>query len=391
MIDLIVLGLVAWAAFRGWRTGLLGQVFELGGALIGLVIALKFAPQVAAAFTERPGLARSLIWLSTLLMLPVLGHGIGVALSVRVSSLIRRRRLGPLDSTLGSGFGAGATLVSFWLVAFLLVHGPIPALAKDVQRSRILTAMDRLMPQPSGLYTYVRDHLDTSGFPQVFAGFPRLISPPVKLPAEGQARKAVLAAEASTVRIVVPACGQVQLGSGWIAASDTVVTNAHVVAGGDDVTVQDENGDHSGKVILFNPRLDVAVIRVDGLTGQPLGLQAETLGRGTPGATLGYPAAEDGKLAWRRAAIQAEFEATGKDIYGDRDVRRDIYELRARVLAGDSGGPFVLPNGRVGGVVFAASTTDPGIGYALTGGEIKAELAKASRSSPAVATGGCRN
>lgn len=94
---------------------------------------------------------------------------------------------------------------------------------------------------------------------------------------------------------------------------------------------------------------------------------------------------------WHRAAIQAEFAATGKDIYGDQNVTRDVYELRSRVLPGDSGGPFVLPSGRVAGVVFAASTTDSRVGYALTGGDIRHEVAKGSRGSGPVGTGRCTN
>ena len=48
----------------------------------------------------------------------------------------------------------------------------------------------------------------------------------------------------------------------------------------------------------------------------------------------------------------------GRDIYDQTRVKRDILELRAEVDRGDSGGPLILKDGTVGGVVFAESRTD---------------------------------
>jgi S1-C subfamily serine protease len=183
------------------------------------------------------------------------------------------------------------------------------------------------------------------------------------------------------------------LGTGWIAAEDTVVTNAHVVAGGSEVMVEQEEGIGTGglpgAVVLFDDRIDLAVVRVDGLSGPSLRLTTAELNRGSPGATLGFPGAQGGALDASRAAVQQLFNARGKDIYGRRDVLRQVYELRAHVRQGDSGGPFVLPNGRVAGVVFAASTTDGGTGYALTGAEVQDEVRRGAGRTSAVATGSC--
>ena len=191
------------------------------------------------------------------------------------------------------------------------------------------------------------------------------------------------------VRVVVPACGGTQLGSGWIAGPSTVVTNAHVVSGGDTVTLQDPEGDHSGTVVVFDAKTDVAVIHVEGLDGPPLDLATAEQPRGTKGATLGYPGTRDGSMVPKPAAVQAQYAATGKDIYGRADARREVYELRARVRQGDSGGPFVLANGDVAGVVFAASTTDGDIGYALTAAEVQDEIDQGANKTSAVGTGRC--
>jgi S1-C subfamily serine protease len=299
-----------------------------------------------------------------------------------------RARLGGLDSSLGAAFGIALTLVSAWLIASMLVDGPSRTIASAVQHSTVIKKVSKVLPRPPNVFAYLRGYLDNSGFPQVFAGFPRPIGSPVKLPKDEVARRAADKADESTVQVVVPACGGTQLGSGWVAASDTVVTNAHVVSGGDNVTVRDGAGDHPGDVVLFDPKTDIAVIHVVGTEGPTLALDTETLSRGTPGATLGFPGGR-GELVVEKAAVQDQYEATGRDIYGRSTVTRQIYELRSRVRQGDSGGPFVLPSGHVAGVVFAASTSRGDTGYALTGAEVSDEVQQGSRRTTPVGTGGC--
>ena len=387
-VDLIILVLCLLSAIRGWRLGLLGQVFELGGGFLGLIAGAALAPHIAGWFTDEKGLQGALISLGVLLVFLSIGQGLGYIAGHRFGTFAMRARLGGLDSSLGAGFGIGLTLVSAWLIASMLVDGPSKQIAGAVQHSAVLKKVSAVLPRPPNVFAYLRGYLDTSGFPQVFAGFPRPIGEPVKLPEDGVARRAALKADQSTVQVVVPACGGTQLGSGWVASTDTVVTNAHVVSGGDSVTVRDGAGDHSGDVVLFDPKTDIAVIHVAGTEGPSLPLDTETLSRGTPGATLGFPGGR-GQLVEQKAAVQDHYEATGRDIYGRSTVTRQIYELRSRVRQGDSGGPFVLPTGDVAGVVFAASTSRGDTGYALTGAEVADEVERGSQRSTPVDTGGC--
>ncbi len=388
LVDLVAITLCGLAAVRGWRLGLFGQVFELGGGFLGLIIGAVVARRIAPAFSDGPGLQAALISLAVIFVGLSLGQALGYVVGRHFGSLTMRARLGAVDSSLGAAFGIGLTLVSLWLIASMLVDGPSRPVARAVQRSRVLGLVSGALPRPPDLFAYVRQYLRTSGFPQVFLDFPRPVGPPVKLPKDAIARRAVEKADQSTVRVIVPACGGTQLGSGWIAAPSTVVTNAHVVSGGDAVTVVDQAGEHSGSVVLFDPKTDVAVVHVDGLSGPPLDLETTELERGTPGATLGYPGGS-GRLEAHRAAIQDHYDATGRDIYGRSVVTRDVYEVRSPVRQGDSGGPFVLPNGDVAAVVFAASTTQGDIGYTLTGAEVADEVQKGSGRTSAVGTGRC--
>ena len=392
VVDLIVVLLAGIAGYRGWRRGFVGQVFELGGGFIGLIAGVYLGPRVAAIFTKQAGLEGAIISLVVVFIGLSAGQAGGYYLGHKLGLLAAGARLASVNQALGSAFGVVVILVSFWLIGSLLVQGPSPDVTRALRKSRILGWVNEALPQPPNVLAYLRQYLDTSGFPQVFAGLPRPVSPPVDLPSSKVAREAVSAAQQSTVRVVIPACGGTQLGSGWVAANDLVITNAHVVAGGHDgaqIQQQGSDGPLDGKVVFFDPDTDIAAIRVSGLTGPVLQLDTTDEERGTPGATLGYPGESGGQLIAHRAAVQSRYEAVGRDIYGQDSVTREIYELRSIVRQGDSGGPFVLPDGRVAGVVFAASTLDKGIGYALTGSEVRSDVTTAETRTSSVGTGPC--
>jgi S1-C subfamily serine protease len=118
-------------------------------------------------------------------------------------------------------------------------------------------------------------------------------------------------------------------------------------------------------VVLFDPRLDLAVLRVPGLNDPPLPIDTATVGRGTSGVVLGYP--EGGPSTTDRRPWPPPFMATGLDIYGKTQTLRQVYQIDAVVQPGNSGGPLIssgdaaqhIPDGTVIGVVFARSTINP--------------------------------
>ena len=387
IVDILVLVLCAAAAWRGYRRGLLGQLFEFGGGFIGLVGGLALGPRVASAVSDEAGAQAAITSLIVVFVCLSLGQTIGFLLGQRFVKIAHKVRLAKLDQVLGATFGIVITLVSFWLVGSVLARGPSREVARAMTRSNLLQAMNDTLPDPPDVLAYLRHYLDTSGFPQVFVDLPPDAGKPVKLPKDRVARRAVNAADQSTVRITAPACGGTQLGSGWIAAEETVVTNAHVVAGASDVSVDELAETHSASVVVFDPDQDLAVLHVEGLTQPPLELHTEQLERGAPGATLGYPGG--GELDPHPAAVQNVYDARGHDIYGREEVTREVYELRSPVRKGDSGGPFVLPTGEVAGVVFAASETDADVGFALTGAQVAEQREEGLGKTSPVSTQGC--
>jgi hypothetical protein len=88
-------------------------------------------------------------------------------------------------------------------------------------------------------------------------------------------------------------------------------------------------------------------------------------------------------------SVSGSYAATGRDIYARNRVTRAILELHAEIEPGDSGGPIVLEDGTVGGLVFAESKTDPQVGYALSPTAVAARVAPGLDRTGSVATGEC--
>jgi S1-C subfamily serine protease len=189
------------------------------------------------------------------------------------------------------------------------------------------------------------------------------------------------------VKIVGQGCGGLVDGSGFVVGSNLVVTNAHVVAGISRQFVVDSDGTHSATAIWFDPELDLAILRVANLAGQPLQLAGGIVPDKTAAVVLGYPGG--GSFTANPASVLDQFTATGRDIYSRGVTDRSIYELAADIEPGNSGGPLVTADGKVIGVIFARSTTYDNVGYALTMDTVIDAISKASARNNAVDTGSC--
>jgi S1-C subfamily serine protease len=278
-------------------------------------------------------------------------------------------------------------LLVIWFIGLNLVNGPVPQIASEIRGSAIVRALDSALPHPPSLLAQVRLFFNRFGFPDVFVGIPPPPAEPVRPPSQAQARRAFESADQSTLQIVGEACDHIIEGSGFVVADSYVLTNAHVVAGVRQPHVQSrDGGSFPATTVLFDPDLDLAVLRVEG-TPAVLPLLETLAGRGAKGAILGYP--EGGPLTGNAGAVRDTISAVGHDIYGRSEVDREVYELQAVVRAGNSGGPFVLVDGRVAGVVFAASTTDKGIGYAIPTTVAIPDLRSAIGLTERVSTGTC--
>jgi S1-C subfamily serine protease len=385
VVDLVVAVLVVASAVHGLFVGAAIQITSYAGLWGGLVLGAALAPLVSK-FGSSP-LSRSMWALAAFVIATAALTTVARILGIRIWHRVHRAGLGRLDSVAGAVVSAVATLLAAWLAASVVVRLPAPRLTAQIQHSKILRALDDVLPAPPKVFARLGRLFDPLGFPNVFAQFEPDPAPSLPLPADPVVRAALAAAGASTVRIEGIGCGQIQEGSGFVVASGLVVTNAHVVAGVRSPVVLDRAGSHPAQALVFDPKMDVAVLRTRGLGGRPLPMLATAVARGDQDAVLGYPGG--GPLKVGAAVVLSEVTAIGRDIYNRSLSTRDVYELRADIRPGNSGGPVVHPDGTVVGVVFARSTINSGLGFALTAPEVRARVQAAETSTAPTSTGPC--
>jgi S1-C subfamily serine protease len=388
-LDAITLLLVVVAIILGWRSGAIPQVAGLLGAIAGGGAAILALPYLKGTLSEIDAAFRPIVVLLWLVAAVAIGESLGGALGRAFAGRLGNGLLGTADRTVGAGLGVVQALLIVWLAGSLLAEGPLPRLAETAGGSTAVRTMTGILPPATEIAVGLGGWLDATGLPDVFVGFEPLPAPPVDRPSDPIARAIAAAAEASTLKVSAATCGFSSVGTGFVVSPGYVVTNAHVVAGAGPTGVRVNAG---GRVlnavpVLFDPDLDVALLHVNGILPVALSLAAADPDRGEIGATLGYPGG--GPLTVLPAAVTGRYAAIGHDIYGAGRVRRQILELRAEIDRGDSGGPLMLSNGTVGGVVFAEARTNEDVGYALTATEVAEGIRGGYGRSAGVDTGAC--
>ena len=387
LLDLAVLAILATTVALGAWAGLFPQLLGLLGAAGGFAVALLLAGTLQDALSSIEQPMRAFIAIAGLVALTLLGEAIGSSLGSRVRLAMRERMLGAVDLAGGMLVGLGQGLLAVWIMGGLVLAGALPGLDRAVNDSLILGAVNRVLPPPEGVAQQVVGLLAPTEFPNLFTGLEPPPAAPLDLPSSGAVRTLALSGEQSTVQVVVTGCGREQLGTGFFIAEHVVVTNAHVVSGGDTLAVALAGLTDRATLILFDPRQDVALLRVNSVSAPPLELAGSAPRRGTQAAALGFPGG--GGMTVIPAVVTASFTADGPDIYGSGVVSRSIVEVRAGVRRGDSGGPLLTASGVVGGIVFGASRADATVGYAIAADSVATELREVATRSAAVDSGAC--
>jgi S1-C subfamily serine protease len=365
LFDVVVLVLLVAAVLIGVRSGALPQLGGLTGAFGGGAIAVLALPLIQGPLDDVPVEVRAIGVLAGILFLVGLGEAIGGAVGRAVATRLRGGVLDRVDRFFGGLVGAAQALLVIWLVGGLLAAGPMRYLAAQAQTSFVVRGLTGILPAPTEIATELARLLSDTGIPDLFVGLDPLPRPDVQRPTDPAAQAIAAAAVPSVVRVSARTCTFQSSGTGFAVGRGYVVTNAHVVAGSSTIRILSPDGRLLDATAVFDdPALDVALLWVPDFRATPLRFAAVDPDRGVLGATLGFP--HGGGLLVEPAAVAGAYEAQGRDIYGTRRVVRRILELRATVDQGDSGGPMILADGTVGGVVFAEARTDENVGYALT-------------------------
>ncbi|MFM6851325.1 MAG: MarP family serine protease, partial [Terrabacter sp.] len=295
-----------------------------------------------------------------------------------------------LDSVLGAVVVMLAASLIVWFIGGALRTAGNPALSKAMAESRVMRVVNSVVPEQTGdVFASFRGFLSSQGFPQVFGGLAPEPITPVQDPDPAVAQSAAIrAAGRSVVKVTTQSqsCQRGQEGTGWVLAPGRIVTNAHVVAGADELRIEAGDQTLRARVVVFDPRRDLAVLSAPGVSAPALPLGGE-LTRGDSAAVPGFPL--DGPFRVVSARVRAQLDARGLDIYGRERVVREIYSLATTVQPGNSGGPLLDPQGRVVGVIFAKSLEDATTGYALTLAEAKPVLDASANAQAEVDTGAC--
>lgn len=389
-VDMLVIGLAVIAAVSGARQGVITALPAFIGVLLGAVAGIKLAPLVVEHIESTP--TRVAFAVAVFVLLVALGETLGVWLGRSVRQKIKSPKLTGVDNALGAIVQGAVVFVVAWLIALPLVTvGGLPGLASAIRGSVVLGGVDNMMPPAAQrLPDELRKLLDVSGFPAAVDPFDRTPSKEVDPPDPALQRSEVVQRVAPSVlkiRAKAPSCSRALEGTGFVVSPERMMTNAHVVAGTSQVSVETADGPLDARVVLYDPSTDVAILAVPGLTAPALPFADEPAQSGQDGIVLGYPL--DGPYTASPARVRDLINLSGPDIYDASTVNREVFTLRALVRSGNSGGPLVDTQGRVIGVIFGAAVDESETGFALTAKEVDEELDAAPGLSRSVDTGNC--
>lgn len=388
-VDVLVVLVAITAAMSGWRHGAAASALSFVGVLAGAAIGITLAPQLVSGVSDSRG--RVLLGVLIVVVLVIVGQALGLVGGRYARQLLSRGAVRTVDSTVGALFQAVAVLSIAWLLAVPLASSSQPPVAAAVRGSWVLNNVNDVAPDwmravPSRLSAL----LDDTGLPDVLGPFGKTPITVVDPPDPAFADSPVVAAARGSVLEILgsaPSCQRALEGTGFVVAPERVMTNAHVVAGTNDVVVRNGDGPLAATVVLFDPDMDIAVLDVPGLTAPALTFTAVPARSGDEAVVLGYPGG--GPFTASSARIRDKIMLTGPDIHHGATVTREVYTIRGQVRSGNSGGPLLGNDGNVLGVVFGAAADDTETGFALTAAEVRANLDTSADARRAVGTGAC--
>ena len=386
-LDWFLVVLVLAYAISGYWQGFIAGAFATTGLLLGGLLGIWVAPHLLGDID--PALWVSLAALFVVLLCASFGQAVFQYGGTRLRDRIKWQPVRALDAVGGAALSVVAVLVVSWALGVAVSGASLPWMSKQVRESTLLGRVDDVMPTRAvtALNSF-NDVVGSSFFPRYLEPFAqeRIVDvgpPPGKIGRDPQVR----AAAASVVKVRGEnACNRGVEGTGFLYAPGRVMTNAHVVAGVSDPSVFVGDDEVPATVVLYDEDLDIAVLAVDGVDRAFLRFDNGGKER-QAAAVLGFP--EDGPYDVQAARIRGEQKLRSPDIYGEGTVIREVFSIRSLVRPGNSGGPLVGDDGRVLGVIFAASVTDDDTGYALTAEQVSRPAAKGLTSDTEVSTGPC--
>ncbi|MGV0426259.1 MarP family serine protease [Corynebacterium pyruviciproducens] len=383
--DLIIAFASCVTFFFGWRQGAFASVLSAVGVVSGIVLSAALLPLVSN-YTANPTLTL-LLGIGVMVLIAGIGNLLGGLAGSRLRQSIRTRTAMTVDSLLGAVFQVFALLLVVWFVATPLVGRVTGPVGEGLSNSRVLTAVDQLTPPViDNLPACLAATLSESGLPPLVSPFTgaREVEPPNIL-IDDTAMVDRVRPSVVYVLADAPQCSRRLMGSGFVISPDTILTNAHVVAGTDTVHVETVNGTVEATVVFYDPDTDLAVLHSAGLDLPALQWAEDAASTGDDAVVMGFP--EGGPFEARPVRIRDKIIVNGPNIYATTRVDREAYSLRGTIRHGNSGGPLLTTDGDVLGVIFGTAVDESETGYALSADEVISTIGEFSTA--AVDTGAC--
>ncbi|HSX47779.1 MAG TPA: CvpA family protein, partial [Patescibacteria group bacterium] len=267
-LDLLIILTLIYSVARNWHSGFIRQFSSAAGFFIGLLLG-RWLTNFTLSIAHSPA-NRSLITIITIFGIAIVGLTVGEYVGIKLNYSWLKSKFNDLDNIFGSIFTFLTVLLSIWLIASIVDRLPSQSIKADLNKSKILTALNNVLPPAPKIISDLSHLIDPNGFPDVFVGSEPIPKNNINLPGIGDFQTAVKNDEASVVRIQGLGCGGLVSGSGFVVANNLVATNAHVIAGITNPIVEDSHGRHSAIVIWFDSNLDLAVLKTHNLAGSPL-------------------------------------------------------------------------------------------------------------------------
>jgi S1-C subfamily serine protease len=196
-------------------------------------------------------------------------------------------------------------------------------------------------------------------------GAPATEAGPIGAISANDARHLIFAA---TVRVVGFGNSALRSGSGVACGVGATITNRHVVEGSAAINVAPHEGPVAFGRVELSAEADVAVVRTQLRTGEPVRLSDHDPAHGAPVTIAGYPVGGVA-LEVRQAKVVDYVEGRY------RDERATVMRVSLNPQPGMSGGPVFDAGGRLAGLVYA-SEGQSGYGLVIPASRLRVVLSR---------------
>src|SRR5687768_1868978 len=271
-VDLVLIALALLFALSGFRRGLLVSATSIVGFVVGAVVGAQLSGPVADRI-DGSNVTRVFAALVVVLAGALLGQIVAGAAGRALRTRVTWEPAKMVDAVAGAVVSAIAVLLVAWMVASPLATSSFPSVAGQVRQSALVQAVDHAVPDGvRTVYDSLRSAIDRRGLPDVLDPLTPTQAREVPPPDESLLNSPVVeSVRGSVVKIsgIAPSCSRQIDGSGFVYAPERVMTNAHVLAGVTEPTVEAEGETYEATAGFVDESVEVGVRAVRGRAQVP--------------------------------------------------------------------------------------------------------------------------